>query len=43
MVLVWAARCEYYEDTNSVGSSRDRMENKGKTDARARDKKNSIE
>ena len=47
MILVWTARCGYYEDTNSVGSCRGKMENEmeneGRTDACAGDKENSIE
>jgi len=43
MDLVWTAGCGYYEDTNSVGSYRDKMENKGKTEGCVGDKENSIE
>jgi hypothetical protein len=42
MILVWTAGWGYYEDTNSVGSCRDKMKNRGKTDACAGDTENSI-
>lgn len=43
MVLMWTAGYGYYEDTDGVESCRDKMKNKGGTDACAGDKENSVE